>query len=177
MDDKYFITQEDIKIVRPTANLDDARIEPYILEAQRFQLKPLLNDALFYDFLKNFDNDNSQYNKYRDLLNGKEWTYKGKPIYFDGIKPFLCYHTLAKFVVSNPINITRFGVVKKTNNFSEPVSSAEIKFFLDDMKSNASSCESQIIKFLTENRSTYTLYDYNSSNDAGNRTGFNFFKL
>lgn len=177
MDNKYLISKEDVKLIRPTADLDDARIEPFILEAQKQQLKPLLNDALFYDFIKNFDNDSASYNKYRDLLNGKEWTYRGQPIYFEGIKAFLVYHTLAKFVVSNPINLTRFGVVKKTNNFSEPVTPQEIKFFIDDMKGGASKEENDIIKFLTENRTTYTLYDYNGSNDAGNRTGFNFFKL
>lgn len=176
--DKYLITKEDIKVYRPTAELDDARIKPFIKEAQTLDLKPVLNDALFYDFVLNFDDTlGASYAKYQELLNGKLYTYNGNPIYFDGVKPMLSYMALARFVIDNPINITRMGIVVKTVNQSTPVDPQQIKMLVNELRSTAISYQNQVIQFLENNASTYPLYNSGgASSDMARTTSFNFFK-
>ena len=79
------ITIQDIKEVRPLAQLDPQRVDPYINEAQENDLRPILGDALFYDFITNIDTT-----KYRELLNGKTYTKNNYSIFFPGVKPMLC---------------------------------------------------------------------------------------
>jgi hypothetical protein len=176
--DKYLITKEDIKVYRPTAELDDARIKPFILEAQRLDLKPVLNDALFYDFVLKFDETlDSSYAKYQELLTGKVYTYNSNSIYFDGIKPMLSYYALARFVIDNPINITRMSIVVKTVNQSTPADASQIKMFVNELRSAAMSYQNQVVKFLCDNSTTYPLYNSGgASSDMARTTSFNFFK-
>lgn len=176
--DKYLITKDDIKVYRPTAELDDARIKPFILEAQRMDLQPVLNDALYYDFVSKFDSSGDpMYAAYGELLTGKQYTYNTNQIYFDGVKPMMAYYALARFVVYNPINITRMGIVLKTTQQSEPVDPAQIKMLVNELRSSAVSYQNQVIKFLENNTSTYPLYNSGgASSNAARTTSFNFFK-
>lgn len=176
--DKYLITKDDILVYRPTAVLDDARIKPFILEAQRLDLKPVLNDALYYDLVLKFDSSGDpMYVAYGELISGKAYTYNGNPIYFDGIKPMLAYYALARFVVDNPINITRMGIVVKTVQQSEPVDPAQIRMLVNELRSSAVSYQNQVIQFLQNNISTYPLYNSGGgSANAARTTSFNFFK-
>lgn len=177
--DTLLITQDDIKLYRPTAELDDARINPFILEAQISDLKPVLNAALYHELLKAFnDPGHAKHQKYVDLLHGKEYTSNGLVIRFDGIKPMLCYYTLARFVVSNPVHITRFGIVAKTTQQSTPADPAAIRTVVNELRSTAIQYQSELIKFLCDNAADYPLYNQGGgSNNAARRTSFNFFKL
>jgi hypothetical protein len=180
MIDKLLITQSDIKVYRPTAELDDDRIVPFIIEAQNCDLKPVLNDALYYDFIQNFDlNDASAtYTKYNELLYGKAYTYNAQTVYFSGVRPMLCYYALARFVASNPVHITRFGVVSKTGNQSSPVDPAALRGMINELRDAAISYQNALIQFLETLTTTYTLYDTGGGSDnAARRTSFNFFKL
>ena len=177
MAEKYIITKADILVYRPTAVLDDDRIKPYILEAQNMDLKPVLNDVLFLDFMKNYDNVDTAYDKYRDLLNGKEYTYEGQTIKCDGIKPMLCYYALARFIVNNPLNVTRMGIVVKATQQSEPADPAMIRAVVNDLKSIGVTYQHQIEKFLQYNTATYTLYPYGESSNSNRKSGFKIFKL
>jgi hypothetical protein len=177
MIDKYLITKEDILYFRPTAVLDDSAIKPYIKEAQITDLKPVLNDALFLDFIQKFDQTgDSMYTKYRELLTGKSYTYRGKLIYFEGVKPMLVYYALSRFVLNNPVQVTRYGVVHKSNAQSENVDPQTLRMFINELKSVAMTYQNNVIQFLEQNSSDYPLYNYNYSNDAATVTSFNFFK-
>lgn len=178
MIDKYLITQDDIKRYRPTAELDEARIQPYIIEAQNNDLKPVLNNALFYDFHSKFDvSADASYTKYQELLFGKEWTYNANPEYFNGVCPMLCYYALARFVEGNPINVTRFGIVKKVTQQSEQANFEEIRALVNSLRSAAMGYQNDVIRFLENNPTTYPLYDTGgASSESGHRTSFNFFR-
>ena len=177
--DKLLITQDDIKIYRPTAELDDARINPFIAEAQVSDLKPVLNPALYLDLLKKFDDQlSSDYTKYNELLLGKEYTYQGQTILFDGVRPMLAYYALARFVVNNPVNITRFGIVTKTVNQSEPVDPAVLRGLVNELRSCAISYQNEVIRFLQANPTVYPLYNTGGEScNSSTQTSLNFFKL
>lgn len=179
MNDKILISQEDLKVYRPTAELDEGRIIPYIKEAQINDLKPVLNNAFYYDFMLKFDDttQGATYTAYNELLIGKVWTYNAQSEWFSGIIPMMCYYSLARFVQNNPFHVTRSGIVRKNITQSEQATPEEIRMIVSDLKSNALNYQNDLIKFLENNPTTYPLYNTGgASSEATRTTSFNFFK-
>jgi hypothetical protein len=178
--DKYLITKADILTYRPTAVLDDARIKPFILEAQREDLCPVLNDAFYYAFVNDFDtgtglNVTAAYEK---LRTGGTYTYNSLTIQFDGVKPMLAYYALARFIENNSLNIVRMGVVIKSTDQSEPADAKAIQAAINALRSSALHYQNQVIKFLDNNISDYPIYNTGGgSENTGTKTSFNFFRL
>lgn len=173
------ITPAQIKAYRPTADLDDARVTPFILEAQQNDLRPVLNDVLYFDLMKKFtDSADAMYVNYQDLINGMDYTYNGYTIHFSGIKPMLAYYALSRFIVNNPVNITRFGVVQKMNAQSEPIPQATINSVVNDLRSTAMNYQNELVKFLETRSTIYPLYNNGgASSNAATKNSFNFFRL
>lgn len=156
---RVLITLNDIKTYRPTAELDGSRWEPFALESQDQDLRPILGDGLYYDFMEEvFDSGDDMYADYQKLLNGTSYTLEGQTVYFDGIKPMLVYYTLARFVQNNPLHITRYGVVTKTIQQSTPADPQLIRQVVNELKSNAVTYKNQVDTYLLQNQSTFTLY-------------------
>lgn len=176
---KYLISGTDILTYRPTATLDNSRVQPFILESQRLDLRPVLNDALYFDFLTKFDaTGDGMYAAYQELLLGTEYTYNAQTVQFDGVKAMLSYFALARFVAANPVNITRMGVTVKTTDQSTPADASLIKMTVAELRSAGIEYQQQVIQFLETNASTYPLYNTGgASENTGRRTSFNFFKL
>jgi len=168
LQDLLLITQDDIRIYRPTATLNDKSIEPFIREAQRHDLKPVLGDALYRDMLENLTTE-----KYSDLLNGKSYLHNAQSVYYEGIKPMLAYYSLARYIKSAPVKANRMGVVKKISEQSEPSSVAEINGEVNILRSNALDYQNGVILFLRNNPTVYPLY---GGNNGARITSFNFFK-
>ena len=174
MEKRCLITLNDLKYLRPTAELDGVRYEPYCLEAQDQDLRPILGDGLFYDLMTEFqDTGDSMYAAYQELINGKSYSYNGQTIYFDGIKPMLGYFTLARLVQNHSTNITRFGVVSKVVQQSTPVDPQVLRQVVNELKSNAQTYINQVKQFLLANQTTYTLY---IGSDTNRQTGFRILK-
>jgi hypothetical protein len=173
------ITPTQLRTYRPHAVIDDDRINPFIIEAQQNDLRPALNDALYYDLMNNFtDEEHAMYDAYQDLIDGVEYTYNAQTVYFSGIKPMLAYFTLARFIVSNQVNITRFGVTQKLNTQSEPTSFQMIHAEAKQMKSTAVNYQNELIRFLKTNHTDYPLYNTGgASSNISSRTSFKIFKL
>src|SRR5689334_14775237 len=109
MDKRVIITLQDIKQYRPTADLDGVRWEPFCVESQDQDLRPVLGDGLFYDFMtKWYSTGDPMYASYQSLLNGVNYTLNGQAVYFDGLKPMMVYYTLARLVQNQQVNITRY---------------------------------------------------------------------
>lgn len=174
MEKRCLITLNDLKLLRPTAELDGVRYEPYCLEAQDQDLRPILGDGLFYDLMNEFyDTGDDMYTAYQELINGKSYSYNGQTIYFDGIKPMLGYFTLARLVQNHSTHVTRFGVVQKVVTQSQPVDPQTIRQIVNELRSNAQTYINQTKQFLLHNQTTYTLYI--GSENSGN-TSFRIFK-
>ncbi len=174
MEKRCLITLNDIKLLRPTAELDGVRFEPYCLEAQDQDLRPILGDGLYFGLMNEFyDTGDDMYAAYGELINGKSYSYNGQTIYFDGLKPMLCYFTLARLVQNHSNNITRYGVVTKITQQSQPVDVQVLRQLVNDLKSNAQTYVSQVKQFLSQNQTTYPLYIGSESNL---NTSFRIFK-
>lgn len=174
--DSLVITVNDIRALRPVAKeLDQERVEPFIREAQMHDLRPILGDALYYDFVNKFQSTGDpMYANYQNLLNGSVWTVNGKTKQHYGLKPIVVYYALARFVANNQINITRFGVTSKVNPQSEPVTDLALRNMITELKSVAVSYQSQTIDFLRDNASIYTLF---SQDILVNNMGLKFFDI
>lgn len=174
MEKRCIITLNDIKQLRPTAELDGVRWEPFCLEAQDQDLRPILGDGLYYDFMTEvFDTGDDMYANYQSLLNGVAYTLNGQTVYFDGLKPMVVYYTLARLVQNQQVNITRYGVVTKTIAQSTPSDPQVIRQVVNELKSNAMTYKNQVDTYLLQNQSTFTLYI--GSNTCAN-TSFRMFK-
>ncbi|HUQ67170.1 MAG TPA: hypothetical protein VM101_13495 [Flavitalea sp.] len=177
--DKYLITKTDIITYRPTAVLDDTRIKPFILEAQRLDLEPVLNAAFYYDFVYKFDaTGDSMYTAYQNLLIGTTYTYGNLTIQFDGVKPMLVYFALSRFITANILNITRMSVTVKTVDQSQTADTAQLKMMVNELRSVALGYQQKVIQYLENNSTTYPLYNTGgASENAGTKTSFNFFAV
>lgn len=163
------ITIQDIKEVRPLAQLDPQRVDPYINESQENDLRPILGDALFYDFITNIDTT-----KYRELLNGKPYSKNGYSIFFPGVKPMLCYFSLSRITQNNAINLTSYGAVQKTMQNSEPIDQRILGALITELRDVANSYQTRVVEFLNDNQTTYPLFNVSSSKDEA-EFGLNFF--
>lgn len=174
MDKRVIITLQDIQKLRPTAELDGNRWETFAIEAQDQDLRPILGDGLYYDFMtKWYNTGDGMYTAYQELLNGKAYTYNGQSIYFDGLKPMVGYYTLARLIQNNQVNISRYSVVTKTTQQSQPTDAQVLRRVVNEMKSNATTYKNQVDKFLLQNITTYPLY---VGSDTGLKTSFRMFK-
>ena len=80
------------------ANLQDVKVNPRILEAQTFDLKPLFGVAMYQDY---FDTP---------------LTYELLTPY---IKPVLVYFSCARLIKSLDLHITPNGIMQKRNEYSD----------------------------------------------------------
>jgi hypothetical protein len=172
MASNLIISLADLQQYRPVGDLDNKRVDPYILEAQENDLRPILNDALYKDFVEKYSQATTP--NYSELLNGKSWTYCGQTVQFNGVKPMLCYYTLARIIANNQINIVPYGVVQKVVQQSQPVDAGTLKMQISELRSVAIRYQNDLILFLENNISSYPLYNKLATVNQ-NKTGLKFF--
>jgi hypothetical protein len=173
---KFIISIDNLREFRPIAkDIPEERILPAIREAQQYELKKLLGDALYVDFLARFDvAADSKYAVYQELLVGKQYLWGTQTIEHPGLIPYLCYHTLAKFYTSNPLNVTKYGVVTKLSDQSEAVDPKVLAAEVSALRACALSDQADIIKFLSNNGTSYPLYVFQDGSALG-QLGVKFF--
>jgi len=155
----YLISKADIQKFHPITDLPDGRIDPFIISCQELDLKPVLNESLYYDFTTKYANtDDPMYNAYQNLLNGCTYTYSGQTIQYPGIKPMLVYYTLSRFIPLQQVQITRHSIVIKKSDQSDPVSQSQITYIVNGLRAQAIGYQNQLEKFLLQNQTTYPLY-------------------
>src|ERR1700733_5924189 len=98
IDQNTFQRYEDI-----SANVKPERLKIFVNKAQDLDLKPFLGYALYYDFIKYFNDDGTIQDDapqpYKDLLNGSEYLDRyGHIVLYEGLFPTLLYFTFARFI-------------------------------------------------------------------------------
>lgn len=134
------ITLEQIRQFKGiTLNLNTAKqLDPYIQEAEEFDIRPFLGEQLYIDFLEDFESSPSLQNTYyADLYNGSTYTYQGDKYKHEGLIAVMAYRVWARFVNYQNVNSTKYGIVKKTNDFSEPASDKTISRIVGQAQSGA----------------------------------------
>ena len=139
-----------------TQNLSASDIDPVILEAQDFDVKVVLGDALFFDLMAN-----QTAAKYIDLLNGIVYTPTGEtnPIRFAGLKEVLKYYVYARLLVTDGTKSTNSGFVQKTLENSERISGARLTQMIAQKRSGAKVYEDEMVAFLNNYPAIYPLYE------------------
>lgn len=147
----YLIDIEDIRGLKSISINTDAeeKLMPFILEAQQFDLKKIMGDAFFLDFMKDFEGSPSLV-KYSLLFNGGEFTCGNNTYRHEGIKTVLCYLSYARYVLNSNINSTAFGTVKKKTEESEHVDDKTINRLYDQAYSGAMEYWRDVVKFLDQ---------------------------
>lgn len=152
MEQKLITVNEVGELARPISNhIDDARINIYIQESEDIDFKPTLGDALLIDIRKNPD-------KYKDLLEGGTYTYCGVTYAFCGLKKVLAYYTYARVVKNNDLNVTRFGVVYKNDDYSDHVNVKERVMAYNDAFAVADGYMRECTLYLSRKKDLYPMY-------------------
>ncbi len=152
-------------------NFKDAQVDPFILKAQRSDLKPFLGDALYFDFVENITDTN-----YVDLLDGTTYIYQGNTIYFNGIKPMLAAYSYARTLKNIDINVGRGSVVSKDTEQSEKHENSIIYRRHTEAKSEALRLQNELEQFLDTKKTDYPLWRVNA-NSVIKRTSFRVLKV
>jgi hypothetical protein len=141
-----------------SANINATKkLEPYILEAQEFDLRPLLGEELYNAIVEDFEARPSLPD-YSDLFNGCEWTISGHTYKHEGLIPVLCYFAYARYKLNSNTEDTAFGTVTKRNNESDPASEKTINRQADQARSGAMSYFSRVQNYLNDNSVDYPLW-------------------
>ena len=140
-----------------TANINDTkRLDPYIAESQNFDLRPLLNDELYFDFINNLVED-----KYKDLLSGTTYTPDGytTEIEFYGLKPVLVYFSYSRFLLNDNYKSTNAGfVVKKQFEYSSSLEEKTLARLASQSRASAMSYWKEAVLYLDSNYALYPLW-------------------
>lgn len=161
-----------------SANIDAAeRFDPFVQDAQRFDVAPLLGAGLYLALLDGAAASPIA-DRWQVLLNGEDYTPDGKdyPIKFYGLKPAIVYFAYARFIENQSVNVTRAGVKYKLAANSEPVEWNVIKQLAATERSKASSYMDGVLAYLNEKTATYPEWD-NSCGRQENRTSVRFFTV
>lgn len=173
---KHLTTIENIKSdTRFVSNvLDPKKIDIYIDESEQLNIIPAIGTNLFIDisefingvnpvdrtFSKEFGGSYPDYDK---LLNGGIYTiyeYGVKRRYiFKGLTETLNYYVWARIVKNNNYTVSRFGLVNKTDQYSQNAELKERLVVEKDALSIADRYLSDVLKYLILNNNIYPLFD------------------
>ncbi|MFA5196157.1 MAG: hypothetical protein WC401_10205 [Bacteroidales bacterium] len=172
MPETSLITITDVRTYRSVdSKFDSTRFAAFLGEVQRINLRGLLGDALYLDFM----NDARTSGKYADLLTGKSYTYSSETIQYYGLKPVLSYWWLAIAAREGDLFHSQVGAINLVNN---PAQNFEYAKQRDQIALNymqtAQQYANDVIKFLNQNSTTYPLW---KSASEQNKNQFTTFKI
>lgn len=153
------ITLSDVQLFKGVSeNINSYKdLEPYILEAMDFDLRPFMGESFYIDLYEKFEASPSLVD-YEDLFNGSTYTYNGQKYQHEGIKAILVYHSFARYAGNASVKSTAFGFVQKTTQYSERISEATTARLITQARSGAMVHEKRVMDFLIRNQSDYPLF-------------------
>ena len=155
--DKDFVASK----LQVAIGFDAENFNTYVREAQLFDFKTIVREEFFMDVLANKDDP-----KWKLLIEGGEYEFKGRTYQFEGVATILAYFSYARFVMSSSAVSTSFGMVVKTNPNSQPLGLEERKNFYYKKNAEAGLLFNDFKSFVERN-----LIDYPSWNEQLNNCG------
>lgn len=150
-----------------TSNIDMNKLNPYIIEAQNFDLRPVLGEAFFYDIIVNPTTI-----PHNTLINGNDYQNSDdKTVHFEGLKAALCYFAYARYIESGGTHSTSYGLVSKTNDYSQPTPDKTIARMVTQARSSAKGYLDDVLKFLSLNADDYPLWKQGCGQSVMKATG------
>jgi len=137
------ITFADIQKVRAVSNnVTENRLNPYITEAQDLDFRGLVGKDFYAVLLTAV------------IPATLPVTYKYAELK-DQYAPYLAYYAYARFLSQNQITSTDHSIVRKTNDWSEPVSDATMSKAISAARGAGVEYGNRFIDFMNENIATY----------------------
>jgi hypothetical protein len=166
------ITISDVQSYRRVdPKFDTTRFLTFANDVQRNNLRGLLGDALYYAFMA----DTRITGIYKDLLDGKSYSYNSQTIQYYGLKPVLCYWWLAMATREGDLFHSNVGAIQFVNNPQQSFETAKEKERVaTGYMETAQNYANDVIKFLNANSSLYPLWE---SSSETNKTNFLTFKI
>lgn len=171
IDQNTFQRYEDI-----SANVKPERFKIYITKAQDLDLKPFLGYALYYDFIKHFDetgtlNDDAP-QQYKDLLNGSEYLdNNGHIVLYEGLLPTLLYFAFARFIEADAVRYTSNGPLTKHHDNSDAITPQYLVKLVQQQRSTANAHANEVEKFLWDHKIDFPLWRFSSKNKSARQSG------
>ncbi|GAA4093136.1 hypothetical protein [Mucilaginibacter panaciglaebae] len=171
IDQTTFQRYEDISV-----NIKPERLKVFVNKAQDLDLKPFLGYALYYDFIKHFNDDGTIKDDapqaYKDLLNGSEYLDKhGHIVLYEGLIPTLLYFAFSRFIEADAIRYTSSGPVIKTLDNSQSSMPQYIAKLVQQQRSVANAHANEVEKFLWDHRADFPLWRFSSKNKNARQPG------
>ena len=133
---------------------EEEMLQPHILASQLVDIKAVLGNALYTDMVANRYDD-----KYKLLLEGGTYTNQNNNVVtFQGLKASISCYTYARYMLSKNAVDTPFGMVAKTNEYSEKADASIIQSIASAKRSEATAYMNECIEFIKQNLTTYTTY-------------------
>lgn len=171
--DDLLIQKEDFSTYKDISeNIDTARIDALILQAQIMDLRGFLGRELYLLMLSDYDISNNSFADpiYNNLFFGTDYNN----IRYYGLRPMLIQFTYARIISDLNINITRAGVRVFEAEESEAATQAAIS-------TKASAARSEGLVYLEDARLflEFNAAIYPTWEDKNNttKTGFKWFKV
>jgi hypothetical protein len=171
IDQTTFQRYEDISV-----NIKPDRLKVFVNKAQDLDLKPFLGYALYYDFIKHFNDDGTIKDdapqSYKDLLNGSEYLDQhGYIVLYEGLLPTLLYFAFARFIEADAIRYTSSGPVIKSLDSSIPAAPQYITKLVQQQRSVANAHTNEVEKFLWDHRADFPLWRFSNKNKNARQPG------
>jgi len=165
------ITKADILTYWPiSVNMDDSRINPYIVRAEQNQLSALLSPELYYALSEAVIVPDDRFDK---LLNGTDYVSNSPYVRkYEGIKPLLCAYAFSMISANNDMHITRGGNVRKTDENSTNATNQDSNTISMQSYSEAIRLEGEFYLFMSREQSKYPEY---RGGHPSKSSSFNFF--
>jgi hypothetical protein len=155
------ITATDIATLYPiSANINEQKaIDPFIIQAQEFDLKPFLGDPFFLALYADFPD----LNVYSDLWNGCTYEWGGYNYVHAGLNSYLISCAYARYLVKANSTATPFGIVQKETPYSSPTDPKILAMNIQQVKSASVGYLAQVEDFLFRKANDYPLFRMNLS--------------
>ncbi|MDB5030541.1 hypothetical protein [Mucilaginibacter sp.] len=171
IDQNTFQRYEDISV-----NVKPERLKVFVNKAQDLDLKPFLGYALYYDFIKHFNEDGTIKDDapqlYKDLLNGSEYLDReGHIVLYEGLLPTLLYFSFARFIEADAIHYTATGPIIKHHDNGDAVAPQYLIKLVQQQRSVANAHANEVEKFLWDHRADFPLWRFSNKNRSARQAG------
>ena len=151
-------------------NMDDGRINSYILRAEQNGLSSILSPELYFALKSATITPGDRFDK---LFNGDEYNEGSNyPREWVGVKQLLCAYAFSIIAQNNPIHITRGGNVRKIGEQTENTTTREANDLAQQAYSEGIRLEGEFYKWMTYARVDYPEYNGGIPSKSAS---FNFF--
>lgn len=141
----------DFKQISRALQVDKA--DEYIREAQSYDLPELLGVPFLFDVVAN-----RQQPRYQKLIHGGTWLEDGVQYSFNGLRAVIAYFAYSRLVLTVDAVNSPFGMNRKLQPDSEPISFSEKKDIRTMSIQSANHEWSMCVRFIEANKSDYPLF-------------------